>query len=108
MKKTYVFLAIASLLLIAISIPLIFQKIPPNEYYGVRTHATLSNADNWYKTNKIYGECTVLSGLVFFVVSFVVGGWRNGTPDFLNYGLLAIQVFIPTIISLLYSNHCLR
>ncbi len=108
MKKTFIFLAVASLLLLAISIPLILQKVPPNEYYGVRTHSTLANAENWYKTNKLYGECMVVSTLLFFGVSVVVGGWRKTGNDFINIGLFVVQVAVPTIISLLYSNSYLK
>lgn len=105
MKKMYLFLAIASLVLVATAIPLVFQKISPNQYYGVRTHTTLSNLDNWYKTNKLYGECMVLGGFAFFAVSLLTGSWKQGRPDFINFGLLAIQVVVPTLISLIYSNY---
>ncbi|OXI73298.1 SdpI family protein [Burkholderia thailandensis] len=105
MKKTYIFLTISSLILIAVAIPLIFYKIPPNEYYGVRTHATLSNVNNWYKTNRLYGVCMVFCGAAFFAVNFAVGSWRKGGSDLVGIGLFMIQLFIPVIVSLLYSNY---
>ena len=52
------------LLWIGISIPLIYEKIGPNQLYGFRTRKTLSNKEIWYKTNKYMGKDFIVLGCV--------------------------------------------
>ena len=40
-----------TVLLIAISVPLMQGRVKPNSIYGVRTTKTLSNEDFWYRSN---------------------------------------------------------
>ncbi len=65
----------AGLIFIAISIPLIYEKIGPNQLYGFRTRKTLSNKEIWYKANKYMGkDLAILGGLivVYNLVLFVI------------------------------------
>ena len=52
------------LLEIVISIPLIFEKIPPNYFYGFRVRKTLSNKEIWYKVNKYLGKDFLAAGII--------------------------------------------
>ena len=38
-------------LFIAISVPLILKKVPPNKWYGLRIPATFSDETVWYEAN---------------------------------------------------------
>ena len=42
---------LGGLLLILISIPLVFRKIPPNPIYGFRIRWTLEDPELWYSVN---------------------------------------------------------
>ena len=43
---------ISGTLLIALSLPLLFEKVPPNPLYGFRVSQTLDNREVWYAVNK--------------------------------------------------------
>lgn len=54
----------AGLLWIGISIPLLYEKIGPNWWYGFRTRKTLSNKKIWYKANKYMAKDFIILGCV--------------------------------------------
>ena len=60
----------AALLMIAISIPFIMRKIPPNAAAGFRTQRTMSDPEIWYEANRVMGwdllwaGTAMLAGLV--------------------------------------------
>ncbi|MEO6846662.1 MAG: SdpI family protein [Chthoniobacterales bacterium] len=45
-----------AVLLIGISIPLIIQKIPMNNFYGIRFSQSFKSEKNWYEINKAGGK----------------------------------------------------
>ena len=47
-----------------LSIPLIFQLVPPNGVYGFRTSATRASADIWYSANTFMGWALVAGAVV--------------------------------------------
>jgi len=57
---------------IGISIPLILQKIPPNQWYGWRTKKSLSNKEIWYEINRYGGKDLFAAGLVASVGALVL------------------------------------
>jgi uncharacterized membrane protein len=42
--------------MIAVSIPLVYKKIPRNRFYGIRTPKSFASEDNWYKINRHGGK----------------------------------------------------
>jgi len=60
-------LLLAPLVIIAVSIPLILEKVPRNHWYGFRTPKTLSSDAVWYPANKIGGKYFVAAGLIQIV-----------------------------------------
>ena len=56
---------IGSLLIVVVAIPMIFDWVPPNRFYGFRTRATLSSAHEWYRANRLMG--------IYLAVGQVVG-----------------------------------
>ncbi len=36
----------------AVSLPLLFGKVPPNRFYGVRLRASFASEQNWYSINR--------------------------------------------------------
>ncbi len=63
---------ICGLAFVVISIPLIFEKVPPNRWYGFRTKKTLSNREIWYKINKYTGKDIFIAGIILLLASPVL------------------------------------
>lgn len=57
-----------SILMILLSLPMIFRRVPPNPLYGFRTRATLSDPDLWYAANAYAGKWLLADGLLFLLV----------------------------------------
>ena len=55
------------ILFIILSIPFIFEKIPPNHGLGLRTKSTLSNKQLWYKVNKLFGWYILVTGIILMI-----------------------------------------
>lgn len=51
------------ILIIALAIPMILEKVKPNPIYGFRTKKTLSDEKIWYPANKYSGKAMILAGL---------------------------------------------
>lgn len=51
------------ILFIVLSIPLIFGKVKPNQWYGFRFAVTLKNPRIWYPANRLGGILLLLYGL---------------------------------------------
>jgi hypothetical protein len=45
------------LLMMAMSLPLIRRKVPPNSSYGLRVRKTLDDPSIWYEANEYAGRC---------------------------------------------------
>ena len=48
----------------AISLPLLFRKIPPNNWYGFRVESTLNNPKLWYAANAYMAQRLLFVGLI--------------------------------------------
>ena len=60
------------LISIAIAIPLVLQRVPPNLWYGFRTRKTLLNRDIWYRANYLGGSALLFSGIAALVANVLV------------------------------------
>jgi hypothetical protein len=58
---------VLGLLQIAISLPLIGEKVKPNSWYGFRIRATLENPRIWYAINKHFGQRLFVTAAGFIV-----------------------------------------
>ena len=56
------------ILLIALSVPTLLGRIPPNSLYGFRTSKTLSNPNTWYAANVFASKVTIGIGVVMFLL----------------------------------------
>lgn len=63
--------AIVSVVLIALGIPMVLRKVPPNPLYGLRVPATFKDDEVWYDANAASGRDMI-----------ILGGWA------LAFGLL--------------------
>jgi len=78
---------LSSALLTLLSIPLAFNRIPPNLFYGVRVRATLRNPDLWYAVNRYAGRRLAVVGLVSAAAALIWRAIPGMSTD--GYALLA-------------------
>lgn len=78
---------LAGLIFIAISLPLIYQKVPPNRWYGFRVRKTLSNPNIWYAANRVTGIDLFLAGIVIVLSSLLTALWSLFLPAALLYSI---------------------
>lgn len=91
MSTLLIFYVVASLSLVALSIPLLLEKIPPNGLYGFRTQSTLGNPTIWYAVNKFAAKRLIVAGLSCAVAAtglYVLPGMSIDT-----YALGCLAVF---------------
>lgn len=72
----------AGVLFIALGVPLLRGRVPPNMWYGCRTTKTLSDERVWYAVNRVTGRDLVAAGVALVAVSlalFVFGRGMNPT-----------------------------
>jgi hypothetical protein len=83
---------VAPLLLMAVSLPLIFRKIPKNIFYGFRTRRTLNGTDEyWYEANHKAGLALFVAGAVAFLTAVVLSRF---VPSF----RVAIRIEVPVLL----------
>ncbi len=69
MNVLFPFFVISGLVVSAISIPLIYRRIPPNGLYGFRVRKTLENPHIWYEANAYAGRRLFIFGLLVALAS---------------------------------------
>jgi uncharacterized membrane protein len=60
MKNTLSLLVPCAIIAVA-SVPLVFNWVPPNRFYGVRTRRTLSNRELWFRANRFAGRALLIA-----------------------------------------------
>jgi uncharacterized membrane protein len=63
---------IAGVVIVALSIPLILEKVGPNRLYGFRTRKTLSSPRIWYAANRVAGRDLLIAGVVVVVSDLIL------------------------------------
>jgi uncharacterized membrane protein len=93
-------------LLVALSLPLLYDKIPPNPLYGFRTAQTLRDPRVWYAANRyaakwfiVAGASIVFAALLLYVIPGIsVDGYALGCLAvfvvFFTFGLVQSIRFI--------------
>jgi uncharacterized membrane protein len=72
MGSVFLLYGIGGVFLIAISLPMMYDKVPPNGFYGFRTPRTMSNPNLWYPANRVAGRNMVLAGLIVIITALGV------------------------------------
>lgn len=109
MDMNFIWLSIASLVLMAIAIPLVLQKVKPNRWYGVRTSRTRNDEGQWYRVNRLYGKTMIMAGVAFFVLSAILGNWRPGEDNQkISLVLFMLEVLIPVFFTQLRARALAR
>jgi uncharacterized membrane protein len=83
------------LLFIALSIPLLQGRVPPNSTYGFRTAKTLSDPKIWYAINRISGMDLLIAGMLITLGSVVM--------LVLGQHLQPLQVVLPLFFLMIFT-----
>jgi uncharacterized membrane protein len=93
MGSVFLLYGIGGVLLIAISLPMMYDKVPPNGFYGFRTPRTMSNPNLWYPANRVAGRNLALAGLIVSITTLVVFAMRQSLhPKTASLTLLVVSL----------------
>jgi uncharacterized membrane protein len=67
--SVYVAFPVISAVIILVGLPLATRRVPPNQWYGVRVPATMSDRAIWYEANAVTGLDLFRLGLVLLAAS---------------------------------------
>ena len=105
---TLLILYLASgVLLMLLSLPLLWGKIPPNGLYGFRVRATLENPSIWYPANKFAAKRLLWSGAVFVAAAVVLYFIPGISVDVYSLGCLFVFA-VSFVIGLVQSVRYVR
>jgi uncharacterized membrane protein len=86
---------IAGSLLIALSAPLLLQKIPPNSLYGFRLAPVFDSEEIWYATNKYAAKWLMTAGATILVAAIVLFFVPGITSD--QYALTCLAAVVAVL-----------
>jgi uncharacterized membrane protein len=78
------------LVFVAIAIPLIRRRIPPNGLYGLRVPATYADEWVWYEANACSGRDFLWLGLLLTALAIGLPDFRLGATTYVVWGLIAV------------------
>jgi len=87
------------LLMVALSIPLIRGKVPPNVWYGFRIRLTLENPDIWYPANAYAGRLLLIAGVATSVAALLCALIPGISVD--GYSILVSVLMLGVLLLLL-------
>lgn len=67
-------------LIMALSVPLMLRRVPPNGGYGLRVPATLKDEGVWYDANAASGRDLFAFGALLVLLAFVPRAFGIGSP----------------------------
>jgi len=91
--------------MVALSIPMILGKVPPNAWYGFRVSLTSDNPDLWYPANAYAGRLLCIAGLVTagagLLMAFVPGITFDGYALAVS-AIMLVAVLVVLVLSQRY------
>ena len=82
----------SGILAVLISLPLMFEKIGPNPFYGFRVSSTLNDPASWYAVNKYFARHLLVVGLVQILAAVALALIPGISVD--GYALAVLAVFV--------------
>ena len=83
---------VSGALLILLALPLLFEKVPPNAFYGFRVAKTLDYPQIWYAVNKYAARRLVAAGASLLFAALIFYFIPGITVD--QYALACLGVFV--------------
>lgn len=95
--------------LVLAGIPLRLQRIPPNDWYGLRIEATRRNTSVWYQANELMGRYFCRLGLSLVALAAI--GWfafRGNTALYALAGSTALLggLLLVAVLGIRYARRC--
>ncbi len=98
---------LAGLVIIAVCVPLVKDKIKMNKWYGIRLKKSFESEENWYKINRYGAKRMILWSLIIVAIGiaelFVRPDFK-GTLWYVISGLPIMLIIIPAIESWVYAR----
>lgn len=101
----------SGVLLVLLSLPLLWGKVPPNGLYGFRTRATLGDPAIWYPANKYAARRLIGSGMALAGAAVILRWIPGLSVDAYALGCLgvfAVPFVLGLVQSVLYANRLVR
>ena len=92
--------------IIAISIPLVLNKVPMNNIYGVRFKKSFESEDLWYRINAYGGRLLIYWSIPLLIIGFITL-WLpiNGNTLFITLLACApLILLVPAVMSYLHAK----
>lgn len=102
MKTLLILHAASGVLLMVLSLPWLWGKVPPNGLCGFRVKATLENPRIWYAANKFAAKRLLGAGAVFVAAAVILYFIPGIGVDTYSLGCLFLFA-VPFIIGLVQS-----
>ena len=83
---------LGSIFLILLSLPLMYEKVKPNPFYGFRVPATLDDPALWYPVNKFFAKRQLVVGVMEAIASFGLYLVKGINIDGYAFSVLAVFV----------------
>ena len=81
---------VSGVLLIALAIPLLYDKIPPNSFYGFRVSQTLTDPKVWYAVNRYSARWLLIAGVSIVAAAILLYLVPGISVDAYALGCLAV------------------
>ncbi|MBW3671027.1 MAG: SdpI family protein [Acidobacteria bacterium] len=103
-------LTAASLLIIALAVPMIRRRVPPNTLYGLRVPATFADDSVWYDANEQSGRDLLIFGVILLVVAvgLPIAAVSSGAYGLIWSGLAVAGAIAVAIVGWRRANRLLR
>ena len=85
---------VSGVLLIALSIPLIRGKIPPNGLYGFRVKRPLEDPRIWYPVNRYGGKWLLVTGVWIIFIALTLRAVPHISLVAYALGVLAVDIVL--------------
>ena len=109
-QRTFPLWLFAGFLFIAVSIPLILDRVPPNAWYGFRVAKTFASERIWYTANREAGYNLLYTGITIaltaVVTKLLVSKYRlsNNIFNSINLVIFIFVLVVATVRSFLTLN----
>ena len=108
MKNMPLVWLLVGLFLIGLGIPLIVEKVPPNNWYGFRVAKTFSSESIWYAANRAAGYNLLWSGGAIAVTAAIVrllfDRLGSTIAQTINLAVFIGALLVAVVCSFLYLN----
>ena len=102
--------ALFGVLLVALALPLVLRRVPPNPLYGLRVPATFRDESVWYDANAASGRDLLAYAAVIFLVALLLpaAGWDEEAIAIAWIVIAGVGAILVAILGWRRANRMLR